>query len=349
MIRQQLLNTMEVKGYTYNHISKQINCSEGIIHKFLTSNESIRFDIVLSLVKFLDPEKEIELLREYCQSITKPSHILVALEYMAINHQFDSAREIVERSKSFKNQDVKEATEVYSVFLDWKQGFISALDMYLAIEDLKINKSEFKVFLKIMEMYYFYIEKNFRATDSICLLLSKKINEIEGSNLFQYYKARFLQIKSHVELRYKMDIEKSREICSEIISLNISNSFLGFAYNSIALSYMDESLEKMNLYKNKAIEYFKIVGEQNVKGIASRFDKINAIKKNKINQIFICDEKDYLDVYINGIIKGDKERILESFTRFVNDGDYFLAKIPEQKLIEHYSSNRLIEAIKKAN
>ncbi|WP_186578070.1 AimR family lysis-lysogeny pheromone receptor [Aquibacillus kalidii] len=344
-MRRHLLNVMEVKDYTYKEIAKKVNCSQGTIFKFL-DGQKIEVELVLDIVKLLAPEKEEEFMVQYCKEIDKPKHIKVAMEYCSTHHYFDGLKELINKSNSYSNKELNQWSFIYDTHLKWKSGSINSNEMYNAIICSDSKNVELHLFKQIMQMYHFYELKKFDLVEQIYNLAKLKSDELEDGYIKSSYQARMYQMYSHISLRVLNIPLQARKYAFKIIDSDVGISYTAFAYHVIALSYFNDSQLKMNHYANVSIKYFnEAYSEKVVHDIHLRFDKLNMIMSNNLNNEFERDNDDALDLYLEGIQSNDQYLLLESLSRFTNNKDRFLAQLPEQALLDMGIKTSLVKSM----
>lgn len=266
------------------------------------------------------------------KKIDKPIHFKVALEYCSTHRLFDTLKELVDKCKKSKNKNILEWAEVYGILHDWKTGKINEDEMRNIIEELSIKDRDIILLCQFVKTYIHYKHYDNKNLTQACDSLEKKMSGIENIYIKTSFCGRMNQMLSHVFLHVYNDAPKARERAKSLINSGIGDSFTGFAYNIIALSYTYTSNQKMNYYANFALSFLNSAyGSKVSQSVKNRFDKINALYTGRFDNL-TKDEDDPLDKLIEGIVNCNLDSLLRSLTMVRDCGDKFFFNLIEKEL-----------------
>lgn len=345
-MRNEIKKAMEVNQYSYKELANRTGYSEGVLSNFINKGNTVKFDIALDVVRLLLPEKEKEYMLEYCSESSKPDHLKHALEYSSIHLELDLLNDIVGKCLNCNNKEIKEWGNLYEIYYLWKTGDISNCEMYRMLHSQNVHSQELTLFKMFLEIYTFYTSDNYNYVEELSIVFEKEIEKIESGFMKDSFMARFYQVNSHIALYVKALPEMARSMARKGLRCNLSNSFNSFFYHVQAVSYVETSVVKMNHYASKSISLLSdIYGNTKKQEMINRFKKLNMIMSNTESMDFIPDEDDPLDLFIEGKINKDANKLIECLSRFMKSGDNLLAKLPIEQLKILGCDNSLINAI----
>ncbi|MGF3513768.1 AimR family lysis-lysogeny pheromone receptor [Bacillus amyloliquefaciens] len=335
-----------------NMIAAKIGISEGYLSKFLSGKE-INFWMVREIIRYLDPDNETELIKQYCLSGVKKKNYPAALEYCYAKRLFSVVESLI------KNQIARDGksdlwSKIYRFILDFRlsDGNIEYIEN---LKELKSNSDETKVLLYILEMYGNFYNGRFEITlyqiESIKILIS----ELSDPFLKMAYSARVEEVLVNIYLKQKNNVNKAREVAHSLLEKNLSVNLNMTALYILALSYICESYSASYHYY---MEVIKLLGKfpdredeliQNKEEIAilqcywdkeisedfrvTKFAKALA-KKKALNKFYKHDNYKKYALLFDGKEEASSEKLLLSLYFFSQQQDQFRATLPKIHLIK---------------
>lgn len=327
-------------------IAKKIGITKGYMSKFLSGKE-IAFWMVIEAVNCILPEKEKELMSDYCKSGIDKKYLFCALEYCYTQKMFDVMRYLIVEYSSV----TPEPCSLYKWILNYRGNF----DMQ-HISKLRNNifKSiEAKALLLILETYGYY---NLGKYDMAHFYISKAesyITKIKDPFLRKSFSARIDEVLANVYLKQENNVELARLAAKSLLENKVSESHEITANHLLALSYFLTSYEKSIAYYNIFLDLMEQHPErvdeiiQNKEEIAilqyywkasidSRYnvsDFTSKLKKHSVLSDYYSDGRLKPYAYLfDGIKEARPDKILLSLHYFSEKREYFRANIPKLEL-----------------
>lgn len=239
------------------------------LYKFLNEEdrEMDSFGSLLKIVRYLFPEKETQVMDEYCRTL-EPSKKAArhALEYACSNRCKDLAYFLLEKLSSCKNADSREWGNIYTIYFDVDEGRIDYLDAINLTNIYKYRTIEMSVFGKLIQLYEYYGKKLYEVINEIIPLVSSEINLIKDEFIKNEYMIRLGIIVVAISLRNN-EVEKVRKYGEFIINTTSNKKIIVMILIHIGNSYLFESYKKAMDYFNRAIEYCKYTSKEDNKMI----------------------------------------------------------------------------------
>lgn len=338
---------MDSKGCTYKELSRITGYSVGVLNKMF-NNGNVKFDTILSVIRNLVPEKETEMIQLYCrqQEDIKPENLKDLLEYTT-THRLDSLLDrVIEMSIKHKNKIVNQWGSFYKTLKEWRNRKMTDYEAYEWLRESKVTCNHLKVLVRLMEMNYFYVIKDYKIINDIQAIVRNMLDGMEDSYLKNSFIARVSEMTSALELRVNKNVEEARKHALDVIERNIGETYSAFSYQTLALSYINDSKVKFNHYYLKALNILDNWYENTlINDMENRRIKINSIIDRDFDRDFVQAEDDPLDLLIKGIKSNDTIYIYACMTKFQNAGDAFLAEIPKMELIKRGCAEELLSII----
>jgi len=345
-MRQQIKKAMDLKDFTYKELSSRTGHSEGVLNKFISKGESVKFEIVLDIIRLLLPDDEEVLMFSYCQNANTPKQIKAAIEYSSTHWNWDVVKELIGKCERSNNKEINEWGYFYNVFYQWKQEDINSDEMYEIIRNKKTIYPELKAFKRFLEMYNFYTIDDFVFVDKLSIYFTEEMDSLDDGYIKDSYYARYHQVMAHVSLYVKCLPEQARQISLKGIQCNIGSSFNAFFYNIIAASYFNVSDLKMNHYALKSLDiYSEICTIEQIDDMKVRFEKFNIIMNKEYNKEFTKNDDDPIDLFIEGVRNSDINKLIQCLVNFIKYGDKFLSCLPARQLALLGYDKNIIDSI----
>ncbi|TKI21760.1 helix-turn-helix transcriptional regulator [Bacillus pumilus] len=345
-IGEILKNSLISSDITQVDIAKKIGITKGYMSKFLSGKE-IAFWMVIEAVKCILPEKEKELMTDYCKSGIDKKYVFCALEYCYTKQLYDVMRYLIVEYSNV----APEACNIYKWILTYRGSFEIAYINRLQKNDYK--SVEAKTLLTILEVYGYY---NLGKYDMAHLFTDKSteyFNDVKDPFLKKSFIARLDEVLANIYLKQDNSIVKARHYAESLLKSRISNNHILTANYLFALSYFMESYEKSFLYYCKVL---KILDEepnrmdealQNREEVAilqyywlNKIDpEFNVTKfteclsnNHSLNEFYDHPSLKYYAYLFDGIKEKRSDKLLLSMHYFSEKRDYFRANLPKIQL-----------------
>lgn len=372
-MRQVLLNQMELKNINKSELAKKVGCSNGSLTKFFTQQKPIDFEVVLNIIRYLLPDKETELIKQYCSEISKPEHIKTAFEYLSTNRMLDALKMLLFKAQSIKNNELQEWVQVYTIMHDWQiNSRPNNRDKILDdIEKLNTNNEALKPLTTIMESYYYFYIHEYRVMKIFAEKALNALNNLKNDYLKKSFKARIDQMLAYMELKVNCDEEKARKHSRKLIEANVGQPYTAFGYCIIGLSYFYNDVDQCQRHLDKSIKLYKETGQmshvqavQNKLNLAlnywnvskttdGKYDKVKkAISINdtdSLNEIYSDNLENPEYLYFKGLMDNDFETLMMSLVGYVDQSDNFFANLPKQALKQLGYSEKMLDKVVEIN
>lgn len=352
-VRNHLKRIIESSDEKQKEIADKIGISAAHLSKFLNGQE-ISLWMVLEIVRYLDKDNEVEIMRQCCLEATK-KNIKTAFEY-AHSKSLDSVTCILlNKTLDGNNRELKEWAIVYQWQLWSKYNRVySEVDYLEMLKKLQPNSHDLKTLLQILEMLCFYYSEKYDLSLHYIKKIHNMLPEIKDPFIKKAFLSRTDEALANMYLKFENNIDKSRGSAEKLIERNFSVNSVTNGYFILGLSYLFESYEKTSSFFKKGIQlnntkerYFVANDLREQLAITNLFwnkpvpkeyivtDFIKAVV-NKANLKYFYDDKYYsaLAFYFDGRREGSQEKLLLSLHVFCEKKDYFRANLPKMELLK---------------
>lgn len=368
-MRQVLLNQMELKNINKSELAKKVGCSNGLLTKFFTQQKPIDFEVVLNIIRYLLPEKETELIMQYCSEISKPDHFKTAFEYLSTNRMLDALKSLLFKAQSIKNHELQEWIQVYNVMHDWQLNNTPSNrnKMLEDIEKLNTNNQLLKPLITIMESYYYFYIHEYKVMKIFADKALNVLNNLKNDYLKKSFRARIDQMMAYVQLKVNCDEEKARKHSGKLIEANVGQPYTAFGYYIIGLSYFYNDVDQCQRHLEQSIKIYKEIGQVNhVQAIQNKLNlalnywnvsKTTDGKYDKVKQAIAVNDSDSLNeiysdnlespeyLYFKGLMDNNFETLMMSLVGYVDQSDNFFANLPKQALKSLGYSEKMLDKV----
>lgn len=365
---------MDKLGLSQRSLASKTNVSLSLVNKFLKDKRPIRFDYVLKIVKFLLPEKEKEIMLNYCL-ISENRNLRLALEYTSINREFKTMKMLLDKAMNDKNTSVREWGKIYDLVYKCQTAEVnykSSLVDTSIIRRQNTNVKELKIILLILEIYSFYFKNDITRIYQLAKELETEVEEITESYIKSTYSTRIFELLAHAELKFNNNITKAIEYCNLILKENVSEWYNATAFFVKGLANYYDNFEQCiyNLTLCKEI-YEKANRIEWVENIEVTIEQVYLFWgkeihfKHKINNdVFLLlnnqiepekllmqineNNKGFILYYMGKMTK-DVTALYQSLVYYTKIGDLFRARMPRKELLELGENEVLINDILSLN
>ncbi|KJD59236.1 transcriptional regulator [Bacillus amyloliquefaciens] len=352
-VRGHLKNIIESKEEPQKQIADKIGISASHLSKFLNGQE-IALWMVLEIVRYLDKDNEIEIMRQCCYEATK-KNIKTAFEY-AHSKKLDSmTTHLIGETINGSNRELREWALVYGWQLESKYSRVYSEVEYLEkLKPLKPSSQDLKTLLLILEMLCFYYSGKFDLSLHYVEKIHDMLPEIKDPFIKKAFLSRTDEALANMYLKFRNNKEQARERATKLIERNFSVNSVTNGFFISGLSYFYESYDNAAYYFKRGIElnntrdrYFvandlreqlailNMFWERPVskKLIVSEFIK-NVVRQNNLEQYYDYEVYSALAFYFDGKREKSIEKLLLSLHIFCDKKDYFRANLPKIELLK---------------
>ncbi len=372
-LRVELVNTMEVKDIKRSEVAKQVGVSSSRITDFLNDGQELSFDIVVSLVRLIKPQREMELMSNYSLEVTKPKNIRYALEYCSTHRLLDSMSDLLNKAYNHNNKTLTNYAEIYGLVYDWQtNNYESDLDLYKEIRLLSTCDKNLKALHTLLECNVLHSIKEYKLIISLSSIAEKHISAMEDDYLKRSFVVRINQLLGLIDLKVNNDTKSSRERSNNILEADMGSTYSGFAYYLRGMSYFYDDFEAavkyfslgiseykkgdsfagVNAIKEKMSLLYFVWGKANENCSTKLSSLCNLILDNSNDSLRVFEEcEEYFKqspegVYLKGLIMNDKELLYQSLSLFLKKGDNLMSRIPYMSLVDSGNEDQVTSYIK---
>jgi hypothetical protein len=347
----------------WKDIAKITKLSPATISNIKHDTCETKFFNLLSVAKCVFENEYILRFKKWCVQFKKPQNVCYALDYLAINRQFNELDELIKTIKS-ENCDKD--------LLEWVRGY-EILSLYYKDEDPEevLNQireynpstTEMQILSVITEFWCRNRLRDYSIMSSLISGLNISISKISDTHLRDSFTMQLKNCLAFVNLYKKNNIELARKYAEEIISSNFSATFTANASYLLGMSYLFDNYDlclgnilryRELLKESGRMSEIKIVNENDIPFINniwnkhSEYPKTNDISElahyealngdkdlalKLVNRSIQENGKSGFKLYYKALATGDKSLFMESLIFFINKkGDKFYAILPFQHL-----------------
>jgi len=258
-LRQTLLNAIEIKGVNRTEIAKSVGLkSSSRVTEFLNNGEEMAFDIVLKIVRSLNPSKEFDLMEIYIEEVSTPKNIKMAMEYSSAHRLLNSLEYLIGLTKNRTTSDLDKWSEIYSLLYTWQTLSYESIDsFYKQIRQCRTTKDELNALLMILECHVLRRMKQNDVVKIVSEIAMDFINKTKEGYVKTSFTCRLNEVLGILELKVFCDLEKAVEHAENILKTRNGHAYNGYAYYILGLSYLTESFEKSLHFLNESVREYK--------------------------------------------------------------------------------------------
>jgi hypothetical protein len=260
------------------------------IYKFVNEpeREMDNFNGLLSIVKFLFPDREKEIMTDYCMTLDPNGKCArVSLEYAYSHRYFELADHLIVVLGACKNNDSKEWSFVYSMLRKSNSNEINNLDSISIISRQNLKTIEMHIFGRIVQMYNYYRIGVINLIKQIGMGLEGEITLLKDEFLRKSYQTRLGLLMISICL-HDDNVRDSRFYANLVIENSIQDNAIALAYHRLGDTYTFESYEIAYDYMKKSKELYERLG-----------DKQEQLREVKRSIVFLQNHWDKQPLYLN--------------------------------------------------
>lgn len=375
MIKELISQTLDKKHNVDQRKLAQVgNVNESSISRFLNGYDELNFESTFRIIKFLFPEREIELMSHFIKTVKSKSARL-ALEYCEMNNLSDLTSHLLELLYASTNPVDKEWATIYDLMRSLRAREYDSRTLLGKIETIKPKEPEMQIFKMLLKGYVYFELNEHRNLSFHMNGIEELISELKSQFIKDSFIVRLGLIMNYVSL-YANDLENAREYSQRIIDQDFFENVKGTAYHHLGHSYMLEDFDKSEYYLSKALDIFQTESRRfekihrtmlNISFLNSLWKKpydfnlpLDA-QENLFNFVFHLISKGELSealstldtielkndwykafyYYYKGLMTNDENDFFKSVGYFHNIDDYFHLQLPLKEL-QRLGSNEVI-------
>ncbi len=304
--------------------------------------KEIAFETVLEIVRYLIPEKELELMEQYSLNITSPRSIRYAMEYCSTHRLLEALSHLINTATNHQNKQLQETVQMYKLVYKWQtKNFPSETELYTQVKSLCPTDLTIKMLQTILEINILHAQKNYRMVKQVAELNQPIIDQLPDEFIKKSFKARLLQLLGYIEVKVNCNFTRTIERATELLNCNIGSTFNSYSFYLYGLSYMLTDYEKsMSFFKKASSEYKKSGLFAGVNAMQGNIFTLNVIWNKVSNpelQEFLDSKNDAYKqsgkgMYFQSLITKDRELMYDSLTSSLETGDNMLATLASNEL-----------------
>lgn len=365
VIAEILSNEIDNQDYhiTYSALANSIGVSNYTLCRLFKEKNEPDLSVIISAVRFLNPEKEYEIMANVCVNVNRPKNIKIAMEYACLHRQFKLLSDLIVKCEG-GSREISEWGILHSILFDYHLRR-KTLDELLSVLDNNTFKNKESIILaKLIHSMILYRKSHYSYMFDIVRSVEKILEVVKDSTLRSCLQLRTFELLSNGYLYVKNDPKKARFYANSLISLNMCPPIKIRAYHIIGTSFLfdnhSQAIKNYIKFKEMAKEFKRsdVVREADEQSIffantlwgidleesytsdvvesahyeAKWGDKEKAKEILKDNNVNCAYSTCYL-----GLANDNPDLLLKSIKMFQEQGNLFMANMPIRYL-KKYSS-----------
>jgi hypothetical protein len=332
--------------------------------------------------KFLYKGNDSKLI-SWFYKLDKPENIKAAMEYLAINKQLETLKEIIKKKATgTSSKSLNKWGKFYTLVVEYEENIYNLKEILKKVRRFACGEDrELHLLSKLIEANICYrtvcnSSAYIYEMSNICDDTYEDLQSLKMSFLKISFKLRLNDLKAKRELYLRANTQQARKYAKKNINQEICPLFRANGYYTVGTSFTFESYEDSVSYIEKAIKAYRdadygnfaddlersaislvsayhgqIVAERDSVEVA-HYEAKWGDKKRAIELLNEAIERDGGSMFKTcyfGIANNCEDTIVESLSQFLKIGDNFFAQLPLQHLREHGTpqSIRLAETLYK--
>lgn len=365
--RKLLISLMEGthKDTNQSELAEAIGCSKSMISRFLIHDAEMTFPLWLLSVRFLQPQKEAEVMKKLAEAWSvngSPQNIRYLMEYSSTNRDFDTLELLIESQKGLPRHSA-DCAETYKIVIDFQKREISNSDLLTRLETFNPQTPESLALVTIMRALVNYRMKEYGSMFRLAQIAEEQTSKLKNPFLRDSYMSRISEIMARSYLYLRNDVKKARFYANTVVSSRyLSDNYKSHMHHLIGTSFMfedhAESLRWFESYQEilkgggrhelaqtvaeTDVFFAKVLHDQPVTADESTdklelmhyYAKIGDVEAVERLSKEVPQDDPFALCYL-GIAKKDPEMLLQSTANFVEGGNKFFAELPKLALESH--------------
>lgn len=357
--------------YDLNEIAAKVNISPSALSKYANKLTDFTFVNAFHIIQTLFPEREQELMIDFCKNTSRPENLRLALEYFSLHYKLQNLKELIQTELNSQNQMNREWAQVYQLVYLRQSRAKTPRELLKDIRLIKAKDYSMMIMLRLLEAYCLYDENMFALVAYLSEGLEDEISNLDNTFIRSAYTIRLSQIYSNIYLYAHNKPLLARQYAQKIIHSFANDTYKASAYMTIGYSFLFENQTLCYEYLIKSQDLFRMIGDQPHVNSLGKAIMLAKCYWGETQESFraICDHEDlaYLEYslgnvenaknllqniekqngftkFYHGLILGDKKYLYESLLLFKADGDRFFANLPRIELLKKGEHPIIVEA-----
>ncbi len=357
--------------YDLNEIATKVNISPSALSKYVNNITEVTFINAFNIIQSLFPDREIELMVDYCSNTLRPENLRLSLEYFSLHYKLQNLEALIRSELNSHNQTNREWAQVYQLVYLRQTGAKTSKELLKEIRFTRVKDYSMMIMLRLLEAYCLYDDNKFAVMAEISEGLEDEIRDIDNSFIRSAYTIRLSQIFSNMYLYAHDKPLLARQYAQKIIHSFANDKYKASAYMTIGYSFLFENQMLCYEYLIKSKDLYQIIGDQNLVKVLDRALILAKCYWEEAEESFwdSCDHEDlaYLEYslgnlenakrllqyieehngftkYYQGIILGENKYLYESLLLFKAQGDRFFANFPRLELLKRGEDPIIVQA-----
>jgi hypothetical protein len=367
MQRTLLYSLMEGKerDVRKSELANAIGVCKTYISNFFSYKNDLTFPAWLLSIRFLQPEREEELVDTLADMMIRDEDKLdcrLLMEYASTSRNFNLLEKLIS-TQMFSTRVNKDFAQVYSIALKFQRRKVSNEDLLLDLATFRPHTEETAIFANLLRAMVCCSTQEYKAMFRLAKITEKQISKIKNPFLRESYMARVAEIFAKGYLYLHSDVKKARFYATTVTnSRYLSDSYKSHMFHLLGTSYMfedhGESVKAFSKYRDilkgggrydlaqeteeKDIFFANVLWEQNVT-VEETSDPLEQMhffaRRGDIETVerlynLVPQEDPFALCYL-GMARKDPELLLRSIAKFVERGDRFFTELPRQEINSH--------------
>lgn len=371
----------EIENYEIDHdiclknkvIAEAINVTPSDISRFRAAKCLLHLDKIIALIRFLCPEKEIDLMRKICLLTVHTNKLYIireAMEYTSTARMLNELITIVENQLASENKENKELAKIYKIAHAFQSKSSSYDELLYQIENIIPARNYARLFAKIIKCILLHYKKEFAHMERVYNEAEVLLNNLdfEDDFILRSYKIRLIEIKSIIALNVYSDLQTARKLANQVIESEICAVFKVHSYYTLGQTYLFDDYNKCMTYYKKYHDLLLLDGREKSAKIVREQDMVFAkiVHGRELETITTTDvsELGHLEArwgdrdkalallersekeqgesvykfYYKALAERDPRKLFESLILFINSGLKFYANLVHRDLTKFEDS-----------
>ncbi len=378
-----ILHKLKEQNEPFEKFAKMAGYKQPDTFRNILMNEDLpfnHFNGLIKLVRFLFPDRELELLSEYALTVDPNQEFARSmLEYLSVNRIETTKEMLMVKMLNCSSSESRECAEIHQVDSFHEKKKFTSFELISKSNANKYRSTEVKIFAKIIQIYEYYQSKNLVMVNIIGESLFEQIVELKNDYIRDSYLMRLCLILATMNL-YKNQLNDCRKYCNMGIERSMNDRFTSIFLLTIGNSYIFENydvaskiLKKSYIispegsYQKKQVKR-SLMFLNNVwkKDIALECESLDPediheevfrlINKNNkedaqeaFNKISVDDLNENqlaYNHYFRYLLTGEDKYLFQSVKSFMKNDDHFFIKLPMKELEKIGVNKHMMDELK---
>jgi tetratricopeptide (TPR) repeat protein len=249
MIREMIDHELARRNVEYETLAGAIGVQAPSIRSFI-NGEYIEFQHVLKMTKYLFPERERELMKEYILTSDIETG-KIGLEYCMTHSLLDTADVLIDRLRVSNEPEDIEWAMVYELHRKGQKGVGHPLERIQEANQMHPKTREMFILLQIGVIYDFFDVGSFEKCFELAYGLEYLIPKVDDVFLRGSLNVRLGQTLSAISLHINQ-LEEARKYVRLVLDHTDSETFREMAYHNLGNTFILDDFDKALYYLKKS-------------------------------------------------------------------------------------------------